>query len=62
MEEKVDAYKVLVGKSERTIIIERNRIIIGNNIKIYLKEMGLKIIDCVNLMQARDQWRISVNY
>jgi hypothetical protein len=34
---KIGAYKGLVGKSEGKILFERNRIIIGNNIKIYLK-------------------------
>jgi hypothetical protein len=51
----------LVGKYEAAILFGRNRIIICNNIKIYLKEMGWKFVDWVNLIQAREKWRAFVN-
>jgi hypothetical protein len=33
----------------------------GDNIKIDLREIGRKGVDCIHLAQDRDQWRVLVS-
>jgi hypothetical protein len=54
-EKKRGAYKILRRKPEGTMLFRRNRSIICDNIKINFKQMGWKIVDWINLVQARAQ-------
>jgi hypothetical protein len=51
----------LVGKPEgkRPLGIGRRRW--EDNIKMYLGEIGLEVVDCINVAQDRDRWRAVVN-
>jgi hypothetical protein len=53
-----NAYNNLVGKPEgkRPLGIPR-----GKNIRMDLREMGLKCLGWIHLAQDRDQWRVLVN-
>jgi hypothetical protein len=57
MEEKRNAYRILVGK--RPLGRPRHRRM--DNIKMDLREMGWGGMDWINLAQERDQWRALVN-
>jgi hypothetical protein len=52
---KRNAYRILVGKPERS------RCRLMDNIKVDLIEIGWGGMDCIDLAQDRDQWRILVN-
>jgi hypothetical protein len=62
MEEKLNTYRVLVGKPLRKET-KRKRYIRRweENIKIDLREIGWSGTDWINLTQDRDQWQASVN-
>jgi hypothetical protein len=61
MEEKRNAYRILVGKSEgkRPLGGPRRRWV--NNIKMDLREIGWDGMDWNDVAQDRDQWRALVN-
>jgi hypothetical protein len=58
---KRNAYKILVRKQEgkRTLGRQRRRWV--DNIKMYPREIGLGVVDWLDLAQDRDQWRAHVN-
>jgi hypothetical protein len=59
--EKINSYKILVGRPEgkRTLGKPRRRWL--DNIKMDLREIGWGGTDWINLVQDRDQWRTLVN-
>jgi hypothetical protein len=59
--ENVNTYRILVGKPERDRPLERPRRKWVDNIKMYLKEIEWGGMDCIDLVQDRDQWRVLVN-
>jgi hypothetical protein len=61
MEEKRNAYRVLVGKPEGKRPLGRPRCRWVDNIKIDLREIGWYGMDWISLAQDRDQWRALVN-
>jgi hypothetical protein len=61
IEEKNNAYRILVGKPEGKRALGRPRPKRGNNIKMDLREMGWGGMDWIDLAQDRDQWRTLVN-
>jgi len=54
-------YMVLVGKPEGRRPLGRPRHRWGDNIKMYLQEMGCGCIDWIELPQDRVRWRALVN-
>jgi hypothetical protein len=58
---KMNAYRILVGKSEKKRPLGRPRCMCVNNIKIDLREIGWDGMDWIDLAQDRDQWRALVN-
>jgi hypothetical protein len=61
MEEMIYAYKILVGKPKWRRPRRRPRSRWKDNIRIYLREMGLEVVYWINLAQDSDQWRALVN-
>jgi hypothetical protein len=61
MEEKVNAYKVSVGKPEGKRQLGRLRYRLKDNIKINLREEGWGGVGWIHLAQDRDRWRALVN-
>jgi hypothetical protein len=61
IEEKMNAYRILVEKPEGKRPLGRPRRKWVNNIKMDLRETGWDGVDCINLAQDRDQWRSLVN-
>jgi hypothetical protein len=61
MVEKRNAYGILVGKPEGKRPLGRPRRRWENNIKMDLREIGLGVMDWIDLAQDRDQWRALVN-
>jgi hypothetical protein len=61
MGEKMNAYRILVGKPERKKPLERTRRKWVGNVKIDLREMGWGGMDWIVLAQDRDQRRTLVN-
>jgi hypothetical protein len=63
MEEKRNAYRILVGKPEgrRPLGRPRRRCTREDNIRIDLGEIGWGGMDWINLAQDRGQWRALVN-
>jgi hypothetical protein len=61
MGEKMNAYRILVGKLEGKRSLGRPRSKWVNNIKIDLREIGWDDMDWIDLAQDRDQWRALVN-
>jgi hypothetical protein len=61
MEEKRNAYRVLVGKQEGRRPLEIPRYRWENNIKMGLREIGWGGMDWIYLAQDRDQWRVLMN-
>jgi hypothetical protein len=61
MGEKINAYRISVGKPEgrRPLGIPRRRWV--DNIKMDLRETGWDGVDWIDLAQDRDQWRALVN-
>ncbi|KAJ4449605.1 hypothetical protein ANN_01008 [Periplaneta americana] len=57
MGESKNAYRVLVGRPEKKIPLERPRRRWEDNIKMDLREVGYDIRDWIDLAQDRDRWR-----
>jgi hypothetical protein len=59
--EKLNAYRILVGKPEgkRPLRIRRRKWV--DNIKIDLREIGWDGMDWMDMGQDRDQWKALVN-
>jgi hypothetical protein len=58
---KMNAYRILVGKSKGKTPLGRPRRRWVDNIKMYLTEIGWHGMDWIYLAQDRDQWRALVN-
>jgi hypothetical protein len=61
MEEKRNAYRILVGKPEGKRPLGRPRRRWVDNIKMDLREIRWDGMDWIELAQDRDQWRALVN-
>jgi hypothetical protein len=61
MEALKNAFRLLVGKPDGKRLLERPRRRWVGNIKTDLREIGCDGMDCIDLAQARDQWRVLVN-
>jgi hypothetical protein len=59
--EKINAYRVLVGKPEGKRQLGRSRHRCDDNIQMDLRETGWGGVDWIHLAQGRDQWRAFVN-
>jgi hypothetical protein len=60
MGEKMNTYRILVGKSEGKRPLRRPRLRWVDNIKIDLREIGWECMHWIALAQNRDQWRALV--
>jgi hypothetical protein len=60
MEEKKNAYRILVRKQEGKRPLGRPTRRWVNNIKVDLREIGCDGMDWIDLAQNRDQWRAVV--
>jgi hypothetical protein len=56
-----NAYKIMVGKPEGKRPLGRQRRRWQDNIKMDLREKGLKDVVWIHLSQNRDRWRVLVN-
>jgi hypothetical protein len=61
MGEKMNVYRLLVGKPEGKRPLGRPRRRWIDNIKIDLSEIGLNVVDWIGLAQDRYRWRALVN-
>jgi hypothetical protein len=61
MEEKMNAYRILVGMPEGKRPLRRPKRRWVDNIKIDLREVGWEGMDWIDLTQDRDQWKALVN-
>jgi hypothetical protein len=61
MDDKRNAYKIFVGKSEGKRPLGRPRCRWEVNNTIDLRETGWGGVDLIHLAQDRDQWRTLVN-
>jgi hypothetical protein len=61
MGEMRNAYKILVGKPERRRPLGRPIRRWDDNIKMNLREIGLKGVDWIHLAQHKDRWWDFVN-
>jgi hypothetical protein len=61
MEERINAYRILIGKPEGRRPLRRSKRRWVNNIKIDPREKGRDGIDWIDLAQDRDRWRALVN-
>jgi hypothetical protein len=61
MEEKRNAYRLLVGKLEGKRPLGRPRHRWVDNIRMDLGEMKWGDVDCIDLAQNRSRWRALVN-
>jgi hypothetical protein len=61
MGEKMNVYRLLVGKPEGKRPLGRPRHMWIDNVKMDLLEIGLNIVDWVGLAQDRYRWRALVN-
>jgi hypothetical protein len=61
MVEKMNAYRILVGKPEGKRALGKQRCRWVDNIKIDLREIGWDGMDWIDLAQDTDQWRAFVN-
>jgi hypothetical protein len=61
MGEKRNAYRLLVGKPERSRPLGRPRRRWLDNIRMCLVEVGWGDVDWISLAQDRDRWRALVN-
>jgi hypothetical protein len=61
MGEKINAYRLLVGKPEGKRPLGRPRCRCVDNIKMDLLDIGWGGVDWIGLAQDRDKWRALVN-
>jgi hypothetical protein len=61
MEEKRNAYRLLVGKPEGKRLLGRPRLRWVDNIKMDLREIGWDGVDWIDMAQERDHWKALVN-
>jgi hypothetical protein len=61
MGEKRNVYRLLVGKPEGKRPLGRPRRKWIDNIKMYLLEIGLSVVDWIDVAQDRYRWRALVN-
>jgi hypothetical protein len=61
MGEKRNAYRILVGKPGEKRPLGRPRCRWAVNIEMDLREIGWGVMDWIDLVQDRDQWRALVN-
>jgi hypothetical protein len=61
IEEKRNAYRILVGKPEGKRPLGRQRRRWVDNIKIDIRETDWVGMDWIDLGQDRDQWKVLVN-
>jgi hypothetical protein len=61
IEDRKDAYIVLVGKAEERMPVGKTRRRWEDNIKMDFQEVGWGDIDWIDLAQNRDRWRALVN-
>jgi hypothetical protein len=59
--EKRNAYRILMGKPEEKLLLERPRLGWLYNIKMYLRTIGWGGMDWIDVAQGREQWRALVN-
>jgi hypothetical protein len=57
MVERTGAYRVLVGKPEGKKLRGTHRHRWKYNIKIYIRELGCRGMNCIYLAQDKDRWR-----
>jgi hypothetical protein len=56
-----NAYTILVGNLEGKLPLGRFKRRWEDNIKMYLREMGMEDVDWILWAQDRDRWRALVN-
>jgi hypothetical protein len=61
MRETRKAYSTLVGKPERKRPLGRPRRRWADNIKMDLRNIGWGGMNCIDVAQDRDKWRVLVN-
>jgi hypothetical protein len=61
MDEKRNAYRILVGNPKGKRPLRRPRSRWENNIRMDFREIGWGGMDLISLAQDRDQWRALVN-
>jgi hypothetical protein len=61
MGEGRDVYRVLVGRPEGKRPMGRSRRWWEDNIKMNLREIGIDVVNWIQLAQDRVQWRAFVN-
>jgi hypothetical protein len=61
MGEKMNAFKLLVGKPEGKRLLGKPRRKWVDNIKMDLRDIGWDVMDWIDLAHDRDQWRALVN-
>jgi hypothetical protein len=61
MGEKRNAYRILVGMPEGKRPLERPRCRWVDNIKMDLREIGWDVVDCMDIVQDKEQWMALVN-
>jgi len=60
-EERIGAYRVLLGKPERKRLFGRLSLRWEDNIKMDLQEVGCGGMEWIDLAQDRDRWQALVN-
>jgi hypothetical protein len=61
MKEKMNAYRLLVGKPKRKRPLGRPRRRWMDNIRMYIGEVGWGDVDWIGVAQDRNRWRALVN-
>jgi hypothetical protein len=61
MREKINVYRLLVGKPEGKRPLGRRRCRWVDNIKMDLREIGWDVMEWIDVGRDRDQWRALAN-
>lgn len=56
MSEKIDAYRVQVGKHEEKMSFERHRHRWNYNFKVGRQEMGREDVNWIDMSEVNDKW------